>query len=109
MQAGEVLPDQVVILVFPGGDALVEPLGRPAPTAPCLRGITRVAVLRLHFASRASSALARGKKFDRIDAKQARLLDELLSKLFADFVPFGTELVLDRIGKFRELLEGELL
>jgi hypothetical protein len=32
-----------------------------------------------------------------------------LPELFANFVPFGIELALDRIGKFRQLLEGKFL
>jgi hypothetical protein len=109
MQAGRLLADQVVILVFPGGNALLQPPGRPASPAPRLRGITRIAVLRLDFDSRAAPGLVRGDEFGRINAKQLGLLDEFLPELIAEFVPFGIELVLDRLGKFRELLEGKFL
>ena len=61
------LLDQVVILLFPSGDALLEPPGRPASPAPRQR-IMRVAVLRLHLAAIDPRLVAR-EEVDRIDAK----------------------------------------
>src|SRR5919204_380295 len=94
MQGRRLLPNQVVIFVFPGGDALLQPFRRPASPAPGLRGIPCIAVLRLHFAAIDPPSVTR-KEVDRIDTKQTGLLDQLLPELFADFVPFGVELVLD--------------
>jgi hypothetical protein len=65
-----VLPDQVVILVFPGGNALLQPLGHPASPGPRLRGITRIAVLRFDLATVAQ--LGRGQELGRGSAALRR-------------------------------------
>jgi starch phosphorylase len=96
MQAGGPLPDQVDLLVFPGGDALLQPFGRPASPAPRLRRIARIAVLGLHLTA-IDARLVGGEEIDRIEASRgvngvSKLHSRLVrQQLFAEFARLHPE------------------